>query len=100
MEGPPSRNAEDRVREAIAADLPEDEQTRLDWADVFTLTQGLGVVTLLAGLGLALWLVFGLDHPWGGLWTAIAALVWGAAAVSVSREGHEVVMISVREQGD
>lgn len=85
-------NAEDQVRQAIADDLPEDEQTRRDWAGVFTLTRALGFLTLLACLGLALWMSIGFDRPWAGVWIALAGLVWGAAAVSVSREGREVAL--------
>ena len=85
-------NAQDLVRSAIAADLPEDETTRRDWAGVFGLVSFMGLLTILGGMALGLWIGFGKGHPGVGMWIVLASLVWGAAAVSVSRDGREVAL--------
>lgn len=93
MEARDLPNAQDQVRTAIKADLPEDDRTRGDWATVFSLTSFLGIVTILAGMAFGLWIGFGAhSKPGIGMWIVLACLVWGSAAVSVSRDGREVCL--------
>ena len=96
MEGP-LPNAEDQVRDAITADLPPDEATRRDWAGVFSLTWLLGWVTILAGLGYGFYRAFAKGMPGWGIAAAVMVVLWGAAAVSVSREGREVSLAAAAE---
>lgn len=90
MEAPNIPNQQDLVRQAIADDLPEDAQTRKDWAAVFSLTNLLGLVTILGGMVAGLWLGFAKDYAGVGMWVVLATLIWGTAAISVARDGREV----------
>ena len=90
MEAPNIPNQQDLIRQAIADDLPSDEQTRKDWAAVFSLTNLLGLLTILAGMAFGLWIGFAKFRPGVGMWIVLACLIWGTAAVSVSRDGREV----------
>jgi len=90
MEGVPLPNAQDEVREAIIEELPPDAQTRRDWAGVFSLTAVLGYLTILFGIVYGIYRGFVRGMPWWGVAATVMIVLWGAAAVSVSREGREV----------
>lgn len=83
-------NDEDQVREAIAADLPGDRQSVLEQRSVFHVTTLLGWMILAGGAAAGLWVTFYLGYRALGILAALGAVLLGAAAISVGRDGSSV----------
>jgi hypothetical protein len=84
-----SFNEEDLIGQAIADDLPEDQQGVREQHGLFGFSGLFGWIVLIIGGAWGLYVAFsGAGFRWTGLWIALGAVLWGAAAISVGRDGR------------
>ena len=90
-------NEEDLIRESIGGDLPPDRQSASEWRSVFNITTLLGWGIFVVGGAAGLVVAFSSPHGmrWWGLLITLGAILWGASAVSVGRDGREVCQDAV-----